>query len=318
MFWVKIRSMDIFSVSKLGFGTSRIGGTSLLNGKRIDAKPISKRDALGILKYAYDSGINFFDTSDRYGNAEELLGEAFSKVRQNVVIATKCGLTSKKERNFSVPYINSCIESSLRRLKTDYIDIFQLAKPEVEHVNGELLEFFEKKIKEGVIRYFGISVIENDDSHLRTGIITSFQIFYNLLFVSSHELINKCARKDRFVIIRSPLNSGILSGTYTVETKFDKLDSKNKIFCSKLLEERLKYVNRVRRHFDLSMNEVMSFSLNFIFSNTNVNVVIPAASDIRQLESYIKIFNSEKRFGEYEINEILKFVKSENMAYSLS
>tara|TARA_B100000315_G_scaffold53617_1_gene47962 strand:- start:845 stop:1156 length:312 start_codon:yes stop_codon:yes gene_type:complete len=103
-----------------------------------------------------------------------------------------------------------------------------------------------------------------------------------------------------------------------VETKFDKLDSKNKIFCSKLLEERLKYVNRVRRHFDLSMNEVMSFSLNFIFSNTNVNVVIPAASDIRQLEAYIKIFNSEKRFGESEINEIVKFVKSENMAYSLS
>jgi len=311
--------LDNISVSKLGFGTSRIGGASLVNGKRIGVKPLSKWKAVYMLKYAYDNGINFFDTSDKYGNAEELLGEALSRVRHKVVIATKCGLTDKNERDFSIPYINVCIENSLRRLKTDYLDIFQLAKPYASHVNDKLISFFEKKIEEGKIRRFGISVIGDEDSHVFLGkkIITSFQIFYNLLFVSSHELINKCAHNKRFVIVRSPLNSGILSGKYTAETKFDKQDPKSRIFHGNLLKKRLEYVDRLKCHFCLSEDEILSFSLNFVLSNNNVNVVIPAASHIKQLQDYIRIFNRRKRFDEYEMKEIVKFIKSEKITYSL-
>lgn len=305
--------MDIFSVSKLGFGTSQIGGPSLINGKLKGAKPIPQSEAVGILKYAFDNGINFFDTSDKYGNAEELLGMAFSKMRSKVVIATKCGVTDTGLRDFSVPYINTCLENSLRRLKTDYIDIFQLAKPNVKEVTDELLVYFDKNIEEGKIRLFGISVFGNEDGelYLSQEAIKSFQIFYNLLFPECDDLIANCAESKRFVIIRSPLNSGILSGQYTKETKFCSFDSRSEIFRGKLLETRLECVEKIKKHFNLSKEQLLDFSLNFIFSNNNVNVVIPAASKIEQVQNYVRIYNEKNFFSEAQVSEIINFVHTE-------
>jgi aryl-alcohol dehydrogenase-like predicted oxidoreductase len=305
--------MDIFKVSRLGFGTSQIGGPSLIKGKITGAKPLPKNEAIGILKYAYDNGINFFDTSDRYGNAEELLAEAFSKKRDKVVIATKCGLTNTGKRFFSIPYINTCLENSLRRLKTDYIDIFQLTKPDVKEVTDALLAFFAEKIKQGKIRYFGISIIGNEDgqAYLPKKIIESFQIFYNLLFTESRDLIKNCAKNGKFVIVRSPLNSGILSGRYSMDTKFDEVDSRRTVFCGSLLKERLEYVEKIKKYLSLSSDQVLGFALNFIFSNPKVNVVIPAASKISQLQDYIKIFHKERRFNEKEMKKIIKFLQNE-------
>ena len=263
--------MDIFKVSRLGFGTSQIGGPSLIKGKLSGAKPIPKNEAMSILEYAYDNGINFFDTSDRYGNAEELLAEAFSKKRNKVMIATKCGLTDTKKRNFAIPYINTCLENSLRRLKTDYIDIFQLTKPDIKEVTDALLAFFAEKIKQGKIRHFGISVTGNKDgqAYLDKEIIKSFQIFYNLLFTESHDLIENCAKNEKFVIIRSPLNSGILSGRYNMDAKFDEVDSRRTIFCRRLLKERLECVEKIKKYFNLSPDQVLGFALNFIFYQIN-------------------------------------------------
>lgn len=305
--------MDISRVSKLGFGTSQIGGPSLIGGEMTGAKPIPKRAALDIMKYAQEHGINFFDTSDKYGNAEELLGEAFSKKRDQVVIATKCGLTDRGGRNFSIPYVRTCVENSLRRLDSEYIDIFQLAKPPVAQVSDELLLFFEKAIREGKIRYFGISVIGNDDeqAYIPQKTISSFQIFYNLLFVENAALITACAQHRKFVIVRSPLNSGILSGSYSMDTTFSPADSRSKIFHGQLLQERLICVEKLKNRFGLSRDALLPFALNFIFSNPHVNVVIPAASKIEQLREYIRVFNEEKRFSPQELETIVGYVRNE-------
>jgi aryl-alcohol dehydrogenase-like predicted oxidoreductase len=305
--------MDIFNITKLGFGTSRIGGPSLINNEMTGAKPIPKEDALNILKYAYDNGINFYDTSDKYGNAERLLGEAFYKIRDKVVIATKCGLTDTGGRNFSIPYIDKCIESSLYRLKTDYIDIFQLAKPEVDHVTEELQEFFKEKIKEGKIRYFGISVssCKNSKTYLDNENIKSLQILHNLLFIENEEFIEESRKKNKFVIIRSPLNSGILSGKYTTNTRFDKIDGRSKYFFGETFCERLRSVGEIKSRFSLSSDGVLDFALKYILSNKNVNVVIPAASNINQLKEYIRIY-TRKYFNEKERDDILCFLRDVN------
>lgn len=305
--------MDIFKVCKLGFGTSQIGGPSLIDGRLTGARRIPKNEALGILGYAYDNGINFFDTSDRYGNAEELLAEAFSRKRDRVVIATKCGLADAGKRNFAVDYINKCLENSLRRLKTDYIDIFQLAKPSPKEVTQELLDFFKEKIKQGKIRYFGISVIGNSDglTYASKEVIKSLQIFYNLLFTKNRDLIENCVKNGKFVIVRSPLNSGILSGEYTMDTKFDEVDSRSTIFCGSLLKERLGCVEKIKNHFNISSNQVLRFALNFILSDDKINVVIPAASKIVQLKEYIRIFNEVKRFNRNKLAQINNFLEKE-------
>jgi len=303
--------MDILKSAKLGFGTSQIGGPSLINGKLMGAKPIPKNEALSILTFAFENGINFFDTSDKYGNAEELLGKAFSKKRGKVIIATKCGVSDNKGRNFTIPYINKCLENSLSKLKTDYIDIFQLAKPDPNEVTDELMDFFTRKIREGKIRYFGISVIGDNDGnkYISRKTIKSLQIFYNLLFTQNHELIKECALNNKFVIIRSPLNSGMLCGKYSLATKFCVVDPRRNIFCGDLLRERLENIENIKKCFDLSSSEVLEFALNFILSNKDVNVVIPAASKLSQLQDYIDIFKNICRFNEKENTKILNSLR---------
>ncbi len=304
---------DIFEISKLGFGTSQIGGPAQIGGRLEGAKSIPRNQALEILHYAYDSGINFFDTSDKYGNAEELLGEAFSKIRDKVVIATKCGLTDTGGRNFSINYVSSCLDNSLRRLDTDYIDIFQLAKPGINDVTDELLSFFADRIKDGKVRYFGISVSSDKDgeTYLTEEAAQSLQVFYNVLFTGCHEFINKCAAKKKFVIIRSPLNSGMLSGRYNMQTKFDPVDSRGRIFYGELLRERLAAVEKIKERFNLSAEEVSKFALNFILSNSSVDVVIPAASRLEQLKEYIRVFRDEKRFTAGKISQVISFSQKE-------
>jgi len=305
--------MDILKVSKLGLGTSQIGGPSLINGRLTGAKPIPQREALNILRYAFENGINFFDTSDKYGNAEELLGKVFSSKRDKVVIATKCGIKDRGERDFTLPYIKQCLDSSLRALKTDYVDIFQLVKPDPGVVTDALLKFFTQKIKEGKIRRFGISIIDNNDGreYIPKKVISSFQIFYNLLFIQNHGLIKDSFGNNKFIIIRSPLNSGILSGSYSVSTKFAKIDSRSSIFSRVLLKERLENLEKIKRRFDLSSREVLGFALNFILSHSEVNVVIPAASKLSQLQDYLDVFNNETRFNVAKVNEITDFLQHE-------
>lgn len=304
--------MDIFKVSRLGFGTSQIGGPLLVSGRPYGARPIPKKEAMNILKYAFENGINFFDTSDKYGNAEGLLGAVFSRKRNKVVIATKCGITDEGDRKFNVSYINRCLEGSLRRLGTDYVDIFQLAKPSPEDLTDELIGLLERKVAEGKIRHFGVSVFGAEDGacYMHKRIVKSLQIFYNLLFTESHELIKQCAENNKFVIVRSPLNSGLLSGRYSLNTRFHKIDPRGKIFRGDLLRERLENIDKVKKHFDLLSSGLLRFALNFVFSNKNINTVIPAASRMSQLRDYLNVYNHMRRIDREETERILRYLRT--------
>lgn len=305
--------MDIRSVSKLGFGTSQIGGPSVIGGKLVGPDRLNEKEALAILDHAYENGISFFDTSDKYGNAEELLGKAFGRVRDKVVIATKCGLTEGDERDFSIGHIDRCLGASLKRLKSDYIDIFQLAKPDPADVTDELLAFMEKKTREGRIRRFGISVSGSKDGaeFLKMDAVGSMQIFYNVLFTQDHELIAKTASRGKFVVVRSPLNSGMLSGRYTLGTSFGSTDPRGAIFSGEVMSARLSAIEKMKKRFGLASDEVMPFALNFILSNESVGVVIPAASKLDQLKGYIAVFRKMRRLSRSEIEEVVSFSRRE-------
>ena len=111
-------------------------------------------EAKKILEYAANNGINFFDTSDMYGEgeAERIIGETLGG-RDDIIIATKCGFTKDGTRNFEPDYIESCLEGSLKRLQRDCIDVFQLTKPSLEVImKGEIFRVFEKLKSEGKIQ----------------------------------------------------------------------------------------------------------------------------------------------------------------------
>ena len=176
------------TVSEIGFGCQSIGGGLYYKNDIETIRTLNK---------AYDEGINFFDTSDHYslGESEKLIGRTFKEKRDKIIIGTKTGTlysqsalvllktrafirpfgkylralkiylhlmrANQKRKDFSPEYLIEAVENSLKRLHTDYIDIYQLHKPSKEILkNGEFIETLELLKRQGKIRYFGISCQE--------------------------------------------------------------------------------------------------------------------------------------------------------------
>ncbi|WP_020529151.1 aldo/keto reductase [Flexithrix dorotheae] len=163
-------------VSKVSFGCMSLGND--------DAKNSS------LLHSAYDNGINFFDTADLYQNGENeiSLGKAFKGIRDKVLIATKVGNQLKPDGsgwiwNPSKEYIIQAVEKSLKRLNTDYIDLYQLHGGTIEDPIDETIEAFEKLKAEGKIRYYGISSIRPNviREYVKKSNITSVMMQYSIL-----------------------------------------------------------------------------------------------------------------------------------------
>src|SRR5919206_5000971 len=118
-------------VSAVGFGAWAIGGASGASGAPLGWGRTSDDESLAAIRRARDLGVNFFDTSDSYGfgRSESLLGIVLSRTRQSVVIATKVGVVRTSDgtlrKDFSRQHIFAAVDGSLRRLRTDYIDLYQ-------------------------------------------------------------------------------------------------------------------------------------------------------------------------------------------------
>jgi aryl-alcohol dehydrogenase-like predicted oxidoreductase len=227
-------------VSALGLGCARIGG--IFQG---DA-----RGYLDLLSAAYDAGITFFDTADMYsqGESESLVGRAFAKQRHKVVIASKAGYVLPGQRrliarikpfvkplikalglkrsalpsavrgapsqNFTSPYLRDAVEASLKRLRTDYLDLFQLHSPSAEAIaRGEWVAACEELKRAGKIRYYGITVdnVEAGQAALQFPGISSLQFVANLLIEDKVEALLPTARERGLgVIARETLANGLL------------------------------------------------------------------------------------------------------------
>jgi len=203
------------SVSEIGFGGSRIGG--------VFAGRNSSKDALNLLRKALDSGINLYDTADMYaqGESESLIGMAFRGCRQQVVIATKGGYCLPAQRNiikrikplvrpvvralglkrakmpaafagalsqdFSPTYLSKALDASLRRLRTDYVDLYQLHSPPPPFLQsgafGEALDTLEKLKMQGKLRFYGVATEEPKDAPycLSAPGISSVQLGFGML-----------------------------------------------------------------------------------------------------------------------------------------
>lgn len=125
-----------------------------------------KGKALSLLDEAIDLGINYLDTADLYdfGTNEEIVGEAIKNRRQDLILATKGGNRFEKGKSGwdwdpSKAYIKEAVKQSLKRLQTDYIDLYQLHGGTIDDPIDETIEAFEELVEEGVIRYYGISSI---------------------------------------------------------------------------------------------------------------------------------------------------------------
>jgi aryl-alcohol dehydrogenase-like predicted oxidoreductase len=217
-------------VSEIGFGAWGIGGS--VNGAT-GYGPADDRESKAALRRAYDLGVTFFDTAAfyGYGHSERLIGEALKGVRPNAVIATKVGfLDAEGAQDFSPAHIRGSLESSLKQLQTDYVDLYQLHSPSLAALEADyrILEVLEQLQREGKTRALGISLAspgDGSDSITKFG-FKAIQVNFNLVDQRALDigLFNLCAQRDVGVIVRTPLCFGFLTGAYSGDTQYDPND----------------------------------------------------------------------------------------------
>lgn len=211
-------------VSEIGFGAWGIGGRTVGTTSYGDT---DDRTSLAALERALDRGINFFDTSSAYGNghSEALIGQAFAAKRDRVVIATKAGYEAwDKLPDFSPAAVVASAEASLRRLQTDYIDLFQLHNPPQDALRApELLAALAELQKAGKIRVWGVSAkspVEAIEALVEFD-APVVQANFNMMDVRALDsLLGEAERRKAGFIGRTPLCFGFLSGAISKDTTF--------------------------------------------------------------------------------------------------
>lgn len=196
------------AVSAIGMGCWAIVGDATW-GKQDEA------DTLAAIEAALDSGVNFFDTAEIYGNgfSEEILGKAFLGMRDKVVIATKASAHHHEPKA-----LKRACEDSLRRLRTDYVDVYQLHWPSREVPFDDTWEAMRGLQQEGKIRAASVSNFGKADltALLRSGTPASNQLCYSLLFRAiEFELQPLCVDGSVGIICYSPLMQGLLTGKFS-------------------------------------------------------------------------------------------------------
>ena len=228
-------------VSAMGLGCWAIGGPwdwLEADGRKSPNGLGQVDDAESIrgIHYALDAGLNFFDTAASYGcgHSERILAQAIGGRRDKVILATKFGYVVDEEKHVAtetedvVPRIREECENSLRRLKTDYIDLYQF------HVNeypvekaAEVRDMLETLVDEGKIRWYGWSTDnpEGARAFAQGQHCTAIQHWSNMIKVN-HPMLVVCEEYDQASIIRSPLVAGMLTGKFNLDTTFPEDDAR--------------------------------------------------------------------------------------------
>ncbi|WP_274652463.1 aldo/keto reductase [Paenibacillus humicola] len=253
-------------ISVIGFGTWAIGGGGWASawGEQDDSLSIES------VRVALDAGVTFFDTAAVYGlgHSEEVLGRALKGDRDKVVVATKCGLVWDEAGNVSRSGAYDSIlreaEASLRRLGTDYIDLYQMHWPDAEVPAEETMRAMDKLVQDGKIRYVGVSNynVELLTKSLSVRHVDSLQPPYSILRPAvEKEILPFCLDNGIGVVAYSPLTSGLLSGNYTYDTTFSEGDwrSRNAAHTGEGLRknvDRAEKLKKIAARFDITLPQL--------------------------------------------------------------
>ena len=289
------------TVSEVGFGlwTTSTGWW----GEKSDD------DAVAMLRAAHDLGITLYDAADTYGNgrSEEQLAAAFSDRRERVVYATKFGYdfsASGQERrgqselpqDFSPAFVRRALEDSLRRLRTEYVDIYQMHNARMAQIEDNALwELLESFKREGKIRMYGVALgpaigwlYEGVDA-VRERNVASLQIIWNMLEqYPGNEQIRAAydSGADTGYMIRVPHSSGLLEGHYTAETTFPANDHRR----HRPREWLLNGVEKVAqlRFLERPDRTLAQAAIAWLLDEPRVMTVLPNIYDREQLVEFAK------------------------------
>ncbi len=281
-------------VSEIGFGAWAIGGTAEASGTPLGWGRTSDDDSLAAIRRARDLGVNFFDTADSYGfgRSESLLGIVLSRWRKDVIIATKVGVvrssSGELRKDFSKQHIYQAIDGSLKRLRSDYIDIYQMHNPTLDQLRtGDIQEVMERLQDSGKIRFWGVSITTPDEGIevIRNGWGHVLQVLYNVLNQAPAETLFPLAKERGFgVVARVPLASGLLTGKFRATTTFASDDIRQNFLTPRRLQEAKQRVDEVKSIMGGAVRNMAEGALRFVLASDAVSTVIPGARNARQVE----------------------------------
>lgn len=207
-----------FTINRMGFGAMRI------TGEGIWGPPADRKEALRVLKRAMELGINFIDTADSYGPnvSEELIAEALHPYPEGLVIGTKGGFVrtgpGKWHVNTHPDHLQEALEGSLKRLKLDRIDLYQLHRID-ENVFEKTIGFLQRVQEEGLVKHIGLSEVSVEQIERTREFIdvVSVQNKYSIDFRKWEDVLEYCEREEIAFIPWNPINAGNVSAVKKLE-----------------------------------------------------------------------------------------------------
>jgi aryl-alcohol dehydrogenase-like predicted oxidoreductase len=282
---VETRPIGSLAVSVVGVGCNNFGS-------RIDEEQSEE-----VIGAALDAGVNFFDTADMYGNgkSEELLGRYLGQRRRQVIVATKFGNEMEGQGRGARPeYVKKALDASLKRLQTDYVDLYQQHVPDPDVPIAETLGALDALVKAGKVREIGCSNFSaaqlreaRKASDARPGSVrfVSVQNEYSLLHREpEEEVLPECERQGLAFLPFFPLMSGLLTGKYRKgkpipqNTRVAKYERYNKL----LTEENLDKVEALIEFAESRGRTVLELAFSWLLAHRVVASVIAGASSGQQ------------------------------------
>ena len=272
-------------VSRISYGTWQFGGDwGRIERSQWDAGKATVQKALEL-------GINFFDTAQAYGFglAEKMLGEALQPylkgLREDIVLATKGGLRMEGDkilRDASAGWLCQGVEQSLRNLRVDYIDLYQIHWPDPNTPLEETASTLDQLVQEGKIRYVGVSNydVEQMKAFEKTRKLDALQPPYSLLRREiEQEILPYTQEHGIGVLVYGPLMHGLLAGTFTPQTTLavDDWRSKSEIFHGETFQRNLAVVERLKHLAAQEGMSVAQLAIAWVLAQPGIDVAIVGA-----------------------------------------
>lgn len=278
-------------VSLVGLGANNFGGRTDVQSSR------------RVIDWALDFGITLIDTADTYGNqggSEEILGHVLGPRRKAIVLATKFGLPMGSAGSGASPrYIAQAVDASLRRLNTDWIDLYQLHRPDPQTPIEETLRVLDDLVKAGKVRFIGCSNLSAAQLEEALNVSVRHGLAAFVSCQDEYNLLDRAVEKDRVDIMRKyglgllpyfPLASGLLTGKYRSGAPLPagtRLANSTR-HASGLLNERNWQIVEALRNFAAQRGHtLLELAMSWLASRPFISSVIAGATRPEQVEQNI-------------------------------
>jgi aryl-alcohol dehydrogenase-like predicted oxidoreductase len=280
-------------VSEIGLGCNNFGYV----------KALDVNETRRIVHRAFDCGINFLDTSDSYGHSEEFLGQILGNHRPRIILATKFGsqLDSEgKKKGASRRYIMSAVDASLSRLKTDWIDLYQLHRPDSDTPIEETLRALDQLVQQGKVRYIGCSNLSAEQLTEAEVAASSLKLHQFITSQDEYSLLVRDIEKELLPAVEKfgmnelpyfPLASGLLTGKYQRNQEHPpgtRLAEKPGLGERYATAKNFDKVEKLNEFAQRQGHTLLELTFSWLLSHKAVGSVIAGATKPDQVESNSK------------------------------